>query len=162
MCVCVCKVIFYCFVTLWTIAHQDLLPMEFSRQEYWSGLPFPTLGDFPNPGIEPGSPGSPELAGRYFTIVTPGKPKLEKNKIHLAGICLWYCVSAFVQKKKKKNHPHLDLLHTEDTGVCMCVCVCVCIMVSYFSSPFGWDQNHTSSSKGSPLWGTSGIHLSVM
>ena len=41
--------------------------MEFSRQEYWSGLPFPFLGDFPNPGIEPSSPGSPVLASRFFT-----------------------------------------------------------------------------------------------
>ena len=40
----------------WTVAHQATLSMEFSRQEYWSGLPFPTLGDLPNPGIEPGSP----------------------------------------------------------------------------------------------------------
>ena len=101
-----------------------------SRQEYWSGLPFPTSGDFPNIGIEPGSPGSPvspELAGRYFTIVVLGKPKLEKNKIHLAGVCLGYCVSAFVKNKQtnKQKHPHLDLLHTEDTGVCVCVCVCV-------------------------------------
>ena len=44
------------FVTPWTIAHQALLSMGFSRQEYWSGLPFPSPGDLPNPGIEPGSP----------------------------------------------------------------------------------------------------------
>ena len=41
--------------------------MEFSRQEYWSELPFPTPGDFPNPGIEPASPESPALAGEFFT-----------------------------------------------------------------------------------------------
>ena len=40
-------------VTLWTIAHQSPLSMNFSRQEYWSGLSFPSLGDLPNPGIEP-------------------------------------------------------------------------------------------------------------
>ena len=40
----------------WTAVHQAPLSMEFSRQEYWSGLPFPTLGDLPDPGIEPGSP----------------------------------------------------------------------------------------------------------
>ena len=38
------------------VAHQAPLSMEFSRQEYWSGLPFPTPGDLPDPGIEPGSP----------------------------------------------------------------------------------------------------------
>ena len=44
------------FETPWTVAHQVLLPMEFSRQEYWSGLPFPPAGDLPYPGIEPASP----------------------------------------------------------------------------------------------------------
>ena len=39
-----------------TVAHQAPLSMEFSRQEYWSGLPFPSPGDLPDPGIEPGSP----------------------------------------------------------------------------------------------------------
>ena len=41
--------------------------MKFSRQEYWSGMPFPTSGDLPNPGIEPVSLASPALAGRFFT-----------------------------------------------------------------------------------------------
>ena len=40
----------------WMVARRDPLCMEFSRQEYWSGLPFPSPGDLPNPGIEPGSP----------------------------------------------------------------------------------------------------------
>ena len=40
----------------WTVAHQAPLSMEFSRQEYWNGLPFPSPGDLPDPGIEPGSP----------------------------------------------------------------------------------------------------------
>ena len=44
------------FATPWTIAHEAPPSMEFSRQEYWSGLPFPSPGDLPNPGIEPGSP----------------------------------------------------------------------------------------------------------
>ena len=44
------------FATLWTVARQAPLSMGFSRQEYWSGLPFPSPGDLPNPGIEPGSP----------------------------------------------------------------------------------------------------------
>ena len=43
-------------VTPWTVAHQAPLSMGFSRQEYWSGLPFPSPGDLPDPGIEPGSP----------------------------------------------------------------------------------------------------------
>ena len=44
------------FVTPWTIAHHAPLSMGFSRQEYWSGLPFPSPGDLPNPGTEPKSP----------------------------------------------------------------------------------------------------------
>ena len=44
------------FVTPWTVAHQAPPSMEFSSQEYWSGLPFPSPGDLPDPGIEPGSP----------------------------------------------------------------------------------------------------------
>ena len=40
------------FVTRWTIAHEAPLSMEFSRQEYWSGLPFPSPGDLPDPGIK--------------------------------------------------------------------------------------------------------------
>ena len=48
--------------------------MEFSRQEYWSGLPFSTLEDFPDPGIEPESLVSSALAGGFFTTASPGKP----------------------------------------------------------------------------------------
>ena len=44
------------FVTPWTVAHQAPLSMGFSRQEYWSGLPFPSPEDLPDPGIEPRSP----------------------------------------------------------------------------------------------------------
>ena len=44
------------FATLWTVAYQASLSMGFSKQEYWSGLPFPSPGDLPNPGIEPGPP----------------------------------------------------------------------------------------------------------
>ena len=53
--------------TLWTVACQVPLSMEFPRQEYWSGLPFPSPGDLPNPEIELLSLKSPELAGRFFS-----------------------------------------------------------------------------------------------
>ena len=49
------------FVSLWTVVHQAPLSMGFPRQEYWSGLPFPSLGDLPNPGIKPASLVSPAL-----------------------------------------------------------------------------------------------------
>ena len=50
------------------------LSMEFSRQEYWSGLPFPSPGDLPDLGIKPVFLASPALAGGFFTTVPPGKP----------------------------------------------------------------------------------------
>ena len=56
------------FETLWTVAHQVPLSVEFPRQEYWSGLPFPLPGDLPNLGNEPTSLMSPTLAGRLYLI----------------------------------------------------------------------------------------------
>ena len=55
------------FVTPWTVAHQALLSMEFSRQEYWSGLPFSSPRDLPDPGIKLASLGFLAWAGRFFT-----------------------------------------------------------------------------------------------
>ena len=59
------------FVTPWTVTRQF---MGFTRQEYWSGFPYPPPGDLPDPGIELASPVAPALAGRFFTIEPPGKP----------------------------------------------------------------------------------------
>ena len=68
-------------VTPWTVACQAPLSVEFFRQEYWNGLPFPTLGHLPEPGIEPTSLVFPALAGVFFinciTIL------LYKNKVKL-------------------------------------------------------------------------------
>ena len=66
------------FATPWNVALQVLLSMEFSRQEYWSGLPFPTPRDLSNPGIETMSLVSPALAGRFFT--TAPSRKYIKNR----------------------------------------------------------------------------------
>ena len=60
------------FATPWTVAHQASL--EFSRQEYWSGLPFLPPGDPPDLGIRHKFPASPALAGGFFTTEPPGKP----------------------------------------------------------------------------------------
>ena len=64
------------FATPWAIVCQASLSMEFSRQEYWSGLPFPPPGDLPNPGTEHTSLVSPALAGGFFTPEPPGKPRM--------------------------------------------------------------------------------------
>ena len=59
------------FVTPWTVAHQAPLSMGLSRQEYWSGLPFPSPGDLPEPGIKPWSPA---LKADSLLMEPPGKP----------------------------------------------------------------------------------------
>ena len=70
------------FATPWTVARQAPLSMGFSRQEYWSGLPFPSPGDLPNPGIEPRSPAlqvdalTSEPPGNSVTLRRWGLPRL--------------------------------------------------------------------------------------
>ena len=60
------------FATLWTVAHRAPPSMGFSRQEYWCGLPFPSPGDLPDPGIEPRSPA---LQADALTSEPPGKSR---------------------------------------------------------------------------------------
>ena len=74
-------------VTPWTVAHQAALSMGFPRQEYWNGLLFPSPGDLPDPGIEPGSPA---LQADSLLSEPPGKP-------------LMLCGVAKFKKKKKKG-----------------------------------------------------------
>ena len=71
------------FATPWTVAWQAPLSMGFSRQAYWSGLPFPSPGDLPDPGVEPMSPVSHALAGGFFTTEPLGKPP----KLSLSQTC---------------------------------------------------------------------------
>ena len=61
------------FAIPWTVAHRAPPSMEFSRQEYWSGLPFPSPGDLPDPGIEPGSS---SLRADALPSKPPGKPQM--------------------------------------------------------------------------------------
>ena len=68
------------FVTPWTVAHQAALSMGFSRQEYWSGLPFPSPGDLPDPGIKPTSLTSPALASGFFTTGTTWEALQDTHK----------------------------------------------------------------------------------
>ena len=64
------------FATLWTVAQQPPLSMGFSRQEFWSGLPFPSPGDLPDPGMEPASLPPPALAGGFLPLALCGKPSV--------------------------------------------------------------------------------------
>ena len=86
LCVCVLSR-FQFFVTPWTVAHQATLSMEFSMQEYWSRVSFPTSGDIPDPGAEPKSLGSPALRGRFFTTSTAWEV-LADFQTHPALSCL--------------------------------------------------------------------------
>ena len=83
-----CYVVSNYFTTPWTVARQAPLSMEFPRQEYWSGLPFPSLGDLPKSGIKPGSPtlqselpGKPNKASitlqswRHFMVIKKMPPR---------------------------------------------------------------------------------------
>ena len=72
------------FVTPRTVARQAPLSIGFSRQEYWSGLPCPLLGNHPDPGIKPSSLTSPELAGRFFTTSTTWEAHIS---VHLWLTC---------------------------------------------------------------------------
>ena len=77
---CCCLVARLCltlYVTQWTIAHQASLSMGFSRQEYWSGLPFAFPGDLPDPGIEPQAPAVSCIAGEFFTTEPLGEPRIQ-------------------------------------------------------------------------------------
>ena len=62
------------FVTPWTVAHQSSLSMGFFRQKYWTGLPYPTPRDLPDPGIECTSLMSPTLTAVSLTLASPGRP----------------------------------------------------------------------------------------
>ena len=75
--------------------------MGFSRQEYWSGLSFPTPGDLPDPGIEPTSLASPALAGRFFITASVGKPRLVPGTYSL-------------NRQKKKKKPGKPIISSDD------------------------------------------------
>ena len=88
-------------LTLWTVAHQAPLSVGSSRQEYWSGLPFPLPGDLPDPRIEPMPLASLELAGGLFITEPPGKPLVP--------------VSLFIKGSLEDSN---DLLDSETTDIC--------------------------------------------
>ena len=85
-----------CFVTLWTVDHQAPLSMGFSKQESWSGLPCPPLGDLPDPGIKLTSPASPTLQADSLPLshqLSPESGIFPSNKglnkyLHICFSCL--------------------------------------------------------------------------
>ena len=83
-----CLVMSNSFVTPWTAASQAPLSMRFSKQDYWSGLPFSSPGDLLDPRLEPTAPA---LAGKFFTTEPPGNPRLRATgEEQYFKISLWY------------------------------------------------------------------------
>ena len=82
------SVLYWLFATPWTVAYQAPPSMEFSRQEYWSGLPFPSPGDLPNSGIEPGSPA---FQADTLTSEPPGKPTMDKGQAQITVCTIIIC-----------------------------------------------------------------------
>ena len=81
VCVCMCSFVSDSFATPWTVTHHAPLSMEFSRQQYWSGLTFPTPGDLPDLRIKLESLASPAWEGGFFITVPSEKPSLKKHII---------------------------------------------------------------------------------
>ena len=91
-------------VTPWTVARQAPVSMQFSRQEYGSGLPFPQPGNLPDMGTEPASPSSPVLADRFFTTEPFGKPP------HTVEFHLKQCFGNLVEDIWRKGYLETDFL----------------------------------------------------
>ena len=90
------------FATPWMVARQAPLSMEFSRQEYWTLLPFTPPGDLPDPGIKPASSASPALQEHSLLLSHQGSP-------------ITMC------------RPYLDPDLADKLGVSVCVCACKCL-----------------------------------
>ena len=115
-----CSVVLDSFATWWTVAWQTSLSMEFSRQEYWSGLPCPPPTDLSDPGIKPVSPA---LAGGFFTIVLPGKQ------------CPRYILQK-VQKCKNNIQYKLSLSHSQSHKILPVDCFMPCHCFRLFTAVY--------------------------
>ena len=96
------------FATPWTAAYQAPPSMGFSRQECWSGLPFPSPGDLPDPGIEPGSPA---LQADALLSEAPGKPYLDKTVLQKDTCSPMFIEALFTTAKTWKQ---LECLSTDE------------------------------------------------
>ena len=126
------------FVTPWTLAHQAPLSMEFFRQEYWIGLPFPTPGFHPNPGIEPRSLA---LQADSLLLLSLGKPDLDTKCVH----CQWGVTASRPSQWADLGNKTIDNPHTY---ICIFLCVCayiclyssICISLSEFINSHSWSN----------------------
>ena len=98
------------FVTPGTVAHQAPLSMGFSRQEYWSGLPFPSPGDLPDPGIDPHLLHLLHWQADSFTVETPGTP------LNVTLCEFWYPPSSHLHRDPKWGQGRMAAWDSEAAG----------------------------------------------
>ena len=154
------------------IAHQAPLSMEFSRQEYCSGLPFPAPGDLPNPGIKPTSLGVSALTGRFFATVLPGKPLVylliiiffSNLHIYIFPPCYWWIADLFCNDLcdfKIKNYINFLSCVTNDHKngnylnthlFFILVALCSSLVCRAFSSCGRWELLSACGAGFSPQW----------
>ena len=89
------------FAIPWTVAHQAPLSLEFPRQEYWSGLPFPSPGDFPDPGIEPVSPALADGFFYHWATRESNTWMCREKMLLLLAVGHWGVWKSFIFKKQK-------------------------------------------------------------
>ena len=111
-----CSVVSNSFATPWTIDHQAPLSVGFSRHEYWSGLPFPSPGDLPNPGIEPGSPRLQAEPLPSEPSVKPLKPKIICLFLYLFTVVWASQVALVVKNPPAKAEDLRDVVSSPKSG----------------------------------------------
>ena len=102
------------FVTLWTVACQAPMSVELSKQEYWSGLPFPSPRDLPDQGIEPVSLSSPAWQVDFFTTAPPRKPAHVTTFLFIFLINLSFITESLSHKPRNVEGNLFFFLHTPE------------------------------------------------
>ena len=103
-------------MALWAVVRQAPLSMGLSRQEYWGGLPFPSPGDLPNPGIKPMFLASPALAGRFFTTSATKQP-YEAFLVEVLELACPRSQNSWVSKKDQDSDPAASLVPDRDLAL---------------------------------------------
>ena len=135
------------FATPWTVACQAPLSMGFSRQRYWNGLPFPTPGDLPDPGMEPVSLRSLALAGGFFTASTTWEAHCRTHWLHswvftqenwvpcaYKKHIIWMCLAVFVIIAPKWKPTQMAIKVNEHTNCS--------IFIQWSTTQQGKGKNH--------------------
>ena len=134
----------------WTVAHQAPLSVKFSRQEYWRGFPFPTLGYFPSSGIEPEFLAPPALAGGFLTTAPLGSPL---HPHQLPVICFFYLFFPYFSNQPPFHLPsptfpphrfHISYLRRRDSGPLSLLSI-ICILRHIICSKATHRRRHHTS-----------------